>query len=64
MQEVTGGYKGLQRFTRGYRVNRGSLSVTGNYRGLKGITKGNNWLTEVTMVTGGYKAVTRGYSWL
>ena len=53
MQEVTGGYKGLQRVTRGYRGQQG---VTIGYRelqDLKGITKGNNWFSEVTRVTGG-----------
>ena len=41
LKEVTGGYRGLQGVTRGYKGLRGLQRVTGSYRGLKGVTRGD-----------------------
>ena len=50
MREVTGGYKGFRRVTRGYRLGleRGKKGVTEEYKGLEKVTRGYRGLQGFT----------------
>ena len=53
LQGATGGYKGLQRVTRGDRELQG---VTGGYKAWQGVTRGDRGFKEVTT---GYRGLKR-----